>query len=239
MGHEVAAPSALATAIRTAKEVGRHGRHLLGLRRSTAHLDAASLRDRFGRIYRDGIWQMGEPSTPLSGNGSTVAAAANVMAGLPAMMQLLECRSLLDVGCGDMTWMRSVDVRGYVGVDIVPDVVATNQRDFPDRRFVCLNAVKDALPKADAALCREVLFHLSFADALALIRNLRAAGVTWLFATTDTQTLFNADIASADFRLLNLRRAPFRFPEPSAAIADDAIARGRTVAAWRLDSLPI
>lgn len=209
------------------------------MRRAESHLMPASLRERFGSIYRDGLWQLGDAGVPLSGNGSSVTAATNVASQLPDLLQLLGCTSLLDVGCGDMTWMRSVDLPGYIGIDVVPAVIAANERDFPGRRFHCLNATTDPLPRADAALCREVLFHLSFADALALVRNLRRSGVRWLIATTDSGTLFNSDIASADFRVLNLSRAPFRFPEPTACIADDAIAYGRTVAAWRISDLPL
>lgn len=232
-------PTLLTTAIRTTKEVGRHTRHLLGLRRSENHLQPADLRERFASIYSDGLWQMGDPRTPLSGKGSSIAAAANFAAKLPELLRQLDCKSLLDVGCGDMTWMRSVDVPGYIGVDIVPSVIAVNEKAFPARRFRCLDAVTDPLPNADAALCREVLFHLSFHDAKNLLQNLRRAGISWLFATTDRQTLFNSDIASADFRLLNLRMAPFHFPSPDAAIADDEIAPGRCVAAWHMRDLPL
>jgi hypothetical protein len=231
--------SAFATAIRTGKEAGRHARHLLGFGQRASHLKEAKLRDRFDKIYRDGIWQMGAPDVPLSGNGSTVFAAANVMTKLPTLMRSLGCKSLLDVGCGDMTWMHSVDVPGYAGVDIVSAIVAENQRKFPDRHFLCLDAVVDPLPRADAAICREVLFHLSFSDAIGLLRNIRAAGVRWLLATTDTQTMFNSDIASADFRMLNLRRAPFRFPKPETEIEDDVIASGRSIAAWKISDLPL
>ena len=46
-------------------------------------------------------------------------------------------------------------------------------------------------------------------------------------------TLFNSDIQSGDFRLLNLERAPFRLPPPQRLISDDLVVAGRRLGVWR------
>lgn len=225
--------------LRSGKEAIRHALYSFGLRNEPEHLRPDSRRDRFARIYQDGVWQLGNDGTPLSGNGSSLEAAAHVAAALPMALSHFRAKTLLDIGCGDMTWMRNVPIEGYIGIDVVPSLIEANRKAFPDRDFRCLDAVTDALPRTDAALCREVLFHLSFADAKALLGNIRKAGILWLFATTDTSTLFNSDIATGDFRPVNFRKAPFRFPKPATWFRDDAVAPGRRIAVWPMRALPL
>jgi hypothetical protein len=41
----------------------------------------------------------------------------------------LGAQSLLDAGCGDFNWMRTVDLPGikYIGVDVVSDLIERNR----------------------------------------------------------------------------------------------------------------
>ncbi|MBS3960981.1 MAG: class I SAM-dependent methyltransferase [Sandarakinorhabdus sp.] len=232
----------------TLRETARHCLHRLGvleplrvLRHGTVRRGVGeTLQDRFTHIYDAGIWKTA-PTDPLSGAGSHPDIARRLGARLPALVRDLGAGHFLDVGCGDFGWMKDVELGcAYTGVDIVPHVVAQNAERFgrEDRRFLLLNAVEDPLPAADIVLCREVLFHLSFADARALLRNVCRSGAGWLLATTDSVTRFNADIESGDFRILNLAAAPFGFPEPLQRLADDGLVDGRTVGVWSIASLP-
>ena len=101
-----------------------------------------------------------------------------------------------------------------------------------------LDATRETLPRADAVLCREVLFHLSFKDIRSVIDNVRQSGAVYLIATNDSALKFNADIMSGDFRQLNLRKAPFMFPIPAYSTPDDGVSAGRMLAVWKVDSLP-
>jgi hypothetical protein len=98
------------------------------------------------------------------------------------------------------------------------------------------NAMMDPLPNSDIAFCREVLFHLSFHDAFAVIENVHRSA-RWLVATTDTRIWFNSDIPTGDFRKINLQRPPFSFPPPRVRIADDVVSRGRMLGVWAMDEL--
>lgn len=156
------------------------------------------------------------------------------------MLQRVEAKTLLDVGCGDFTWMKAVDLPcRYVGIDIVPSVIAGNERAHGSatRRFAVIDAVSEPLPEADVVLCREILFHLSFEDALCALRNIVSGDREYLIATTDRNSPFNSDIATGDFRLLNLQRRPFRFPEPMMEIGDSAMNPTRVLAAWRVGDI--
>ena len=55
--------------------------------------------------------------------------------------------------------------RSVIGADVVPELVAANQARHasPRRAFLRLDLTRDALPAADAVLCRDCLVHFSFA----------------------------------------------------------------------------
>lgn len=232
----------------TLREFVRHSLHVTGMLDPLRRLRSGTVRkgtgdtleERFSHIYRTGVWQS-TPDAPSSGAGSHPAVAGRLGRELPALVNKLGVSHFLDIGCGDFSWMRDVELGcRYTGADIVPSVIERNTEQFgrPDRQFLTLNATVDPLPGADMALCREVLFHLSFADARALLENVRRSGIKWFLATTDNVTRFNADIESGDFRVLNLSVAPFRFPEPELRLGDDVLVPGRSVAVWRVDRLP-
>lgn len=228
-----------AIVIRTAKEFLRNALHKAGIRRHAEYLEAPTRRERFTKIYDTGVWRRGEAELPLSGRGSALAHTSAVRQQLPLLLKQLNAATVLDIGCGDMTWMKTLSIdAAYIGVDIVPSVIEQNRAALPDRSFSCLDAVADELPDADTVICREVLFHLSFEDIQSLIRNVGRRPRRWLIATTDRGTLINADIRSGDFRLLNLSAAPLRFPKPRFMIDDNAISPGRLLAVWDFAELP-
>jgi hypothetical protein len=237
---------------RTAKEVVRHMATGLalhgvvdGVRKMkgyhVGHLQGGSLANRFGDIYEAGVWTVGSNDVPLSGCGSSLPATKSVRESLPGFLRKIGSRSLVDVGCGDLTWMSTIDLPvDYVGVDVVPGVIQRNTAAYGSdrRRFLCLDALIDDLPDGDTVLCREVLFHLGFSEIAALLRNVSRKPRRWFIATTDASTWFNADIRCGDYRVLNLRLRPFRFPAPDYAIDDSVKIPGRQLAIWNFDRLP-
>ncbi len=221
--------------VRTAKEVARHGLHGLGVKRKLAYLESESAADRFEQIYEQDVWTRGNPDNPGSGAGSTLVVTSSVRRDLPALLDRLGGDTLLDLGCGDFTWMQDVKItQRYVGADIVPSVIARNQDRYgsPTRSFVVADAVRDPLPEADVVLCREVLFHLSFDDIRSLLANVFASRRRYLIATTDRITMFNSDIRTGDYRPLDLQRRPFRLGQPMAEIDDGGLIGGRRLAVW-------
>jgi len=237
---------------RNAKEVFRHLLLRSGLNRAylafraakgqnVQHLRARTLRDRFSTIYRNRVWLTGRPAGSLSGLGSELENTKAIRLRLPELLARLNTKTMLDVGCGDFNWMSQLELGcRYIGVDVVSCVIEQNIRNYAaaNRTFFALDATTDPLPPADTILCREVFFHLSFADIWALIRNMRLSGVSTMFATNDAVTDFNADILSGDFRLLNLTKPPFCFPRSELSIPDDEVSPGRVLAAWRLSDVP-
>jgi hypothetical protein len=201
------------------------------------HLLLESLADRFSAIYDNRIWLNGRESGSRSGLGSEIANTQSIRLELPEMLASLATGVLLDIGCGDFTWMKELDLPcRYIGIDIVPSVIVANSARYSSesRRFAVLDATREALPLADTVLCREILFHLSFKDIWRVIANVQACGASFLIATNDDGLKLNADIISGDFRPLNLRRDPFQFPRPTRTIHDNSQASDRVLAVWEL-----
>lgn len=235
--------------IQTIKEVIRAGLNNIGaydfvrtLRgKSLDHLALKKLEDRFAHIYETRMWALGDPDNPGSGSGSSLAATRSLRGELPGLLKSIGTRTLLDLGCGDYTWMRTLDLRGidYVGADIVQSLIDQNNEKFggPHVRFIRANATSDELPAADTVLMREVLFHLSFNDVFAVLQNVLSKRRDFLLITTDRYNGFNADIRSGDWRLLNFEAAPFRFPEPDLWIDEDSVVPHRRLGAWKADTI--
>jgi hypothetical protein len=72
------------------------------------HLEHDTNEARFSHIYEKGLWTLGNKDTPLSGTGSTLHATADLRALLPELLKKLEVKVLLDLGCGDYSWMKHV-----------------------------------------------------------------------------------------------------------------------------------
>jgi SAM-dependent methyltransferase len=237
---------------RTAKEMMRDLIAKAGLTRlhvairkltgqNVEHLSFNSLSERFSAIYRNRVWLNGRSVGSLSGYGSELENTETLRPRLTELLNSLEAQSLLDIGCGDFTWMKEIAFpHRYIGVDIVPELIETNNVMFrsEQKAFQALDATRDPLPQVDTVLCRDVLFHLSFRDIWRVIENIRRSGSLFLLATTDGDTNYNADTLSGDFRLLNLHKAPFFFPKPNLSILDNAVSPGRTLSAWKVTDLP-
>jgi hypothetical protein len=236
----------------SAVEVIRHGLLRFGLidaldvwRRwcgvNMDHLRRLDMAAIFSEIYANGVWVADEGQDSLSGEGSTHAATTDLLGQLSTFLRDVGCRKLVDVGCGDFNWMRNVEGGfDYIGIDVVPELIERNNAKYADgnRRFVCMDATVSQICTGDVAICREVLFHLSFQDGLKLLRNIRAAHFKYVLLTTEKSVWFNADIRNGDHRRVNLCKAPFRLPQPLLELSDDKVSVGRVLAAWRAEALP-
>ncbi|MDX2151617.1 MAG: class I SAM-dependent methyltransferase [Bryobacteraceae bacterium] len=178
------------------------------------------LRRRFEYIYRENLWSNAESR---SGEGSSAEETRLLRVELPRTLAELGAGSLLDVPCGDFHWLSEVELGiPYIGGDIVEELVARNRERYsrPGREFVTLDLTRDALPKADAILCRDCLVHLSFANIERALENMQRSGARFFLLTTFLGQEENRDIEDGDWRPLNFTRAPFHLPAPVRAIVE-------------------
>lgn len=217
--------------------------HLRYLARA-AELRALPLRERFARIVELNLWGSDES---VSGTGSALAQTRAIRAQLPTLLRELGVTTLLDLPCGDVSWMREVDLGGirYTGADIIPDLVARNTRTCAGdgRQFVVLDVTTDELPTVDLVLCRDCLVHLSSARIRAALGRIRASGSTWLLTTTFPAHDAGPDIEDGDWRPLNLEQAPFHLPPPVVLLNEgcsehDGAFADKSLGLWAVADLP-
>lgn len=217
----------------------------LSLARSYATVGFRRRSAVFDRIHRDNRWHS---ATSRSGTGSEPEQTVAVREQLPGLLAELSCRSLLDIPCGDFSWMSLTElpVERYIGADIVPALTDANELRYGSerRRFRTIDLVTGPLPMVDLIFCRDCLVHLSFADIAAALGTVRASGATYLLTTTFTGREANHDIPTGAWRPLNLERAPFCFP-PALQYLDERCQEGRgrfadkQLGLWRVADLPV
>ncbi|AWM01999.1 class I SAM-dependent methyltransferase [Bradyrhizobium amphicarpaeae] len=200
---------------------------------------------RFERIERTNLWGA---ATSVSGLGSEDPATAAIRDALPSLLQRLGARSLLDAPCGDAGWIGRINLDlDYIGIDIVPSLIETNNaraaRGELAGRFLVADITRDALPRADMILCRDCLVHLSFQNIARAIARFRESGAQFLLVTTFPEFEDNRDCEDGDWRALNMAKAPFGWPVPRELIDErceegDGGWRDKSLGLWRLDELP-
>lgn len=187
-------------------------------------------------------------SESVSGPGSTLEYTVSVRQELPHLFNRYKIKSILDAPCGDFNWMKLVDFKDisqYIGVDVVSDLIHANEHKYADvkRSFKCLDVTCDQLPIVDLIICRDCFFHLSFKNIYSIVRNFKISGSTYLLTTTHIDHERNIDIFTGGFRLINVERPPFNFPNAIEYMPDRGhYKKGhkqyqRHLGLWRLEDI--
>jgi SAM-dependent methyltransferase len=197
----------------------------------------------FRDIYRRHHWS---GSDSPSGPGAAPEQTTKLRRSLPVLLRELGVRTLLDLPCGDYSWMRTIelpDIR-YIGADLVPELVQSLAAEFggAGREFLVLDLTRDRLPRADLLLCRDCLVHLSYADIRRALTNLVRSGIPYLLTTTFPAGDANEDIVTGDWRVLDLERAPFHLPPPRHMLNEgctecDGAFADKSLGLWRVAEL--
>ena len=234
------------TARSSEDDVARPRKRTIAERRFAEQADELAklgLQERFERIYSTNLWS--DPES-RSGVGSRLDSTRVLRTELPRALRQLDARVLLDVPCGDFTWMEHVDLTGieYIGGDIVPSIVEKNQRLYASEahRFAELDITRDPLPNADVLLCRDCLVHLSYANIRAVLANIARSSIRFMLMTSFPGRRDNYDVADGDWRALDFQAPPFSFPEPRLAIVEnceeeDGSYADKSLLGWRVEDL--
>jgi len=199
--------------------------------------------DIFTEYYTSNFWGDAESK---SGSGSNQTNTELLVTNLRPTLDALAVTSLLDIPCGDFSWMKRVDLSGidYIGGDIVESLVASNNELYssPHRSFLRLDLLAEPLPAVDCILCRDCLVHLSFADLDLALKNIVRSSARYFATTTYNSISKNYDIVTGDWRRLNLRVAPFNWPEPVNVIVEqskeaDGTYADKSLAFWSIAQL--
>ncbi len=155
----------------------------------------------------------------MSGIGSSLDQTERIRELLPLLLMEYRIWSIVDVACGDFTWMREINLSGfhYHGFDIVTSIVKQNRALYAKKniQFDELDIVKQSPPCAELILCRDCFVHLSNRNNLKALSNFKKSGSTYLLTTTFTHQNLNTDLVSGrGWRPINLEKEPYKFPPP-------------------------
>lgn len=204
---------------------------------------------RFRETSREGVFQWiydtnkwgSEDSR--SGKGSDMPHSELLRATLPDVLTQLSVHSILDLPCGDMNWISTLDLDRYeyIGADIVPTIIEENREKFPSLQFEILDVCESVLPTADLLMSRDLLVHLCFRDIELALENIFASSFTYFACTTFPEITTNKEKLTGNHRMLNMSLAPFNFGEPHMLVADGArkqsSGKAKKLGVWRVSTL--
>jgi SAM-dependent methyltransferase len=169
-------------------------------------------REIFNKIYENGFWNNRQPDIPKSGPGSSLKNTVKFREFFDEFCLKNNIESVLDIGCGDLTWMpltKTFQTKKYTGIDIVQFLIDSHSIKYPHHTFLCLDAVAQDIPSADVICIRDVLFHLLIEDIQILLKKLKCK---YLFVTScrNSSNVNSLHSNNSSFHLINLRIDPFR-----------------------------
>ena len=142
--------------------------------------------------------------------------------------------SVCDLGCGDFNIGKQLlpFTSNYIAVDIVTDLIERNKTKFKAKHleFQCIDISKDCLPKADVALLRQVLQHLSNTEISEILKQL--SNYEFLILTEHIPngnfTPNKDKIASLGIRLkqnsgVDILAEPFNFKVSEAKVLNEVV----------------
>ena len=95
-----------------------------------------------------------------SGPGSRGENAALKCELVRATIKKYGIKTVLDIGCGDIETIRSLEIKSYIGLDISHVVVERNRIIRPEWNFICADLASPYVPhSAELVLCLDVLIH--------------------------------------------------------------------------------
>ncbi len=168
--------------------------------------DPANLKSTFETIYDGNVWRGG------SGAGSDLQNAALYVAYIQHLVDQSDVRTIVDLGCGDWRFSQYLDLRNcdYLGVDIVPSLVATNTAKYGKAhvRFQAADITAFDVPPCDLLLCKDVMQHVSNAHVQAILER---SAVASLAVFTNDYHPANDDCVNGSTRPLDITAPPFSF----------------------------
>ncbi len=194
---------------------------------------AATRRSRsFSDIYQKNAWNNGQGET-RAGPGSFMNYTAATRKFLGSFIRSHNITTVADLSCSEMLWQPHIpgfaDLELFAGYDIVPDAIEHARERLgvgvgrnPHVKLEVLDMVTGRLPRAfDLVLVRDTLFHLPILEALQVLEMINDSGSRFLGTTTiDSPKVRNAFIEAGEWYPLNIKKPPFSFPEPLAAVVE-------------------
>ena len=195
-----------------------------------------SLKEIFDRIYEKNLWQSSET---VSGKGSELIFAQNLLLHLPVVLKKYNVKTVVDAPCGDYNWILHLDYRfeKYTGIDIVQKQNEKNKKYENERvKFFAGDILTYNIPSSDLIFCRDCFIHLTFKQIFKALENFKKSGAGFIMLTS-YDNCRNEDVLAGQFRKINLLLPPFNFPAPKDIIQELPSEEGKYFCLWKLEDL--
>jgi SAM-dependent methyltransferase len=169
------------------------------------------IKEYFTEIYKNNIWENG------SGWGSHIDYCDGYIDVLKQLIQKYNIKTVLDYGCGDWQFSKTINwnqlVEKYIGVDVVEYVVNENIKNYSNAK-VSFDLISDnyILPKVDLIICKDVLQHLPNSICKELLENFKQSS-KYILVTNDYkycgESNQNEDCEIGRWRLIDLEKEPW------------------------------
>ena len=163
------------------------------------------LNSLFNTIYQTNYWGCG------SGPGSNVELTKDYVKFLQEFFKAKSIKSVVDVGCGDWQFSRTIDFSGisYIGFDVASYVIEQNKKLYEKEnvKFVLYDGDFAKICGADLLICKDVLQHLPNDKILNFLKILPK--FKYALISNDIGQRVNENILASSYRALDLTKAPF------------------------------
>jgi SAM-dependent methyltransferase len=114
-----------------------------------------------GRFLNSLFWDLRYRVSPELGSG--IGSRGEILAAkrkwLGYVLATFACRSVIDIGCGDLEVTRILPLKHYWGLDVSQQAIDLAKSKRPNWSFMRIDAARPPAIEGDAVLCLDVLIH--------------------------------------------------------------------------------
>jgi len=168
----------------------------------------------FENIYNKKIWNNGNKNIPLSGPGSSLENTIQCSSILNKFIYDNNCKSVLDLGCGDLTWISKTQFFNdtsikYTGVDVVESLITSHSTNYHENTFLCKDLVNyNNVEFTSLIIIRDVIFHLKNEEILSIFDNIKNK-FDFLLITSCKNDINTNNFDKWNFSNKNIHNKPF------------------------------
>jgi hypothetical protein len=176
----------------------------------------------FKLIYKTNHWNkyksIDKQNLLVSGPGSIPGSkqTKNVIANLHDFIKKNNIQTMLDMPCGDFSWMQDLIKLNnnivYTGYDIVDEIVQINNEKYSssNTKFIQRDIVNEVnFDGFDLVFIRDFFIHISNNEIIKVINSIKNSKIKFFACLSHNNELKNKDIAIGQHRRINLLISPF------------------------------
>ena len=185
----------------------------------------------FKAIYKSNHWNKSNKfnnNQSFSGPGSIPNSfqTNNLIKNLKKFFEDNNIKNVLDAPCGDCAWIKNLfDLNiKYTGIDIVEDLIRSNQANFISNsniKFYCkdVSLIKN-FNDYDFVLMRDFFIHLPISQIQNILFNLKNSNCKFFALNSYENNPINKEISTGKHRKINLLKEPFNLGAPFSKIQE-------------------